>query len=419
MEKQIFVGVDLHKGGAVLALLRLSQNGGNPFLTAPEVIPVRNCQSEFLELASNIDRICPSPTGVSILFEGSSLGMPAPLVYFLQQQGYHLFQIPAEAAMEARKRLLGHEAKSDELDASALAYLLYLQQVFGLCLRITPVTSSMKGQAEVLRLLVSQRWQLIKMHTQIANRLRPLVAAVFPEGEQHYFKALLRILPKTPVPEDLVVAGKAGDLKMRGMPKSRKNRLLSLAATTVGLPGERFREVIRTFAELRQDIAEHCKHIERFLADELQDIPAYHLLLSFPGMGTVTAATLLGAIGDIQRWKGLAAFKKSMGVYGVVRQSGAASPVVLKGRGGNRAAKRTLYQLVVLSLSPYVPDNDFRDYYRKQIARGKPSRKAMFATMAKLAKILYFCLQKGVPYQYQGHAQPIKRGSDHSSTLTG
>lgn len=419
VDKPIFIGMDLHKGGAVFAVLRLGRNGGNLFLQAPELIHVQNRQNEFLELASNIRRICSSPTGVSILFESSSLGMLPPLVYFLQQQGYCLFQVPAEAAMEARRRLLGHEAKTDELDASALAYLLYLHQVFGLSLRIARVTPSINGQREVLRLLVSQRWQLVKMHTQISNRLRPLVAAVFPEGEEEFFNALLRILPRMPVPEDLVVAGKAGDLKMPGMSRSRKNRLLFLAETTVGLPGELFREAIRTFAELRQDIEKHRKHIERLLAEELHDNPAYDILLSFPGMGTLTAATLLGAIGDVERWKSVAAFKKGMGVYGEIKQSGAASPRTLRGKGGNRAAKRTLYQLVVLSLSPHIPENDFRDYYRKQIAHGKPGKKAMFATMAKLAKILYFCLQKGVPYQYQGHALQIERYGDNPATITG
>jgi len=318
--------------------------------------------------------------------------------------------------MQARKQLLGHEAKTDEADASALAYLLYLHQVFDLPLPIVRVTSSVGGRTEVLRHLLSQRWQLTKMHTQITNRLRPLLAAVFPEGEEDFFKGLLRILPENPTPEDLLVAEETGNLKMRGTSGNRKKRLLSLAAATVGLPGQRLREVIRAFAALRQAIEEHRKHIDRLLAEELQDDPAYRLLLSFPGMGTVTAATLIGAIGDVGRWKSLAAFKKNMGVYGVVRQSGAGPPVILKGKGGNRAAKRTLYQLGILSLSPHVPDNDFRHYYRKQVAHGKPHRKAMFATMAKIAKIIYVCLQRGVPYQYQGRSIRIRRAVTHLSS---
>jgi predicted component of type VI protein secretion system len=45
--------------------------------------------------------------------------------------------------------------------------------------------------------------------------------------------------------------------------------------------------------------------------------------------------------------------------------------------------------------------NDFKDYYEKQVQKGKPRIKALVATMGKLAEIIYHCLKFNEPYQYQ------------------
>jgi len=49
-----------------------------------------------------------------------------------------------------------------------------------------------------------------------------------------------------------------------------------------------------------------------------------------------------------------------------------------------------------------IPDNDFKDYYLRQVARGKPRLKAVVSTMGKLAEVIYYCLNRGELYQYQG-----------------
>ncbi len=46
-------------------------------------------------------------------------------------------------------------------------------------------------------------------------------------------------------------------------------------------------------------------------------------------------------------------------------------------------------------------NNDFKDYYEKQVQKGKPKIKALIATMGKLTEIIYHCLKFNEPYQYQ------------------
>jgi hypothetical protein len=61
-----------------------------------------------------------------------------------------------------------------------------------------------------------------------------------------------------------------------------------------------------------------------------------------------------------------------------------------------------LFQVVLRLIQDRAPDNDFKDYYLRQVVRGKPRLKAIFSTMGKLAEIIYYCLKNGELYQYQG-----------------
>lgn len=72
------------------------------------------------------------------------------------------------------------------------------------------------------------------------------------------------------------------------------------------------------------------------------------------------------------------------------------------GREGSRHARRVLFQVIFRCIQDRKPDNDFKDYYRRQVEQGKPKLKAIVATMGKLAEIIYHCLQTGELYGYQG-----------------
>ena len=100
--------------------------------------------------------------------------------------------------------------------------------------------------------------------------------------------------------------------------------------------------------------------------------------------------------------------KKALGVYSTLRQSGSSTGKGRQGKEGSRHGRRALFQVVFRCVRRSTPDNDFKDYYLGQVARGKPRLKALLPTMGKLAEIIYHCLKTGEHYQYQGiyrHAQ--------------
>ena len=93
---------------------------------------------------------------------------------------------------------------------------------------------------------------------------------------------------------------------------------------------------------------------------------------------------------------------RALGVYNSLTQSGSSVSRSRQGKEGSKNGRRVLFQVCLGCIITKAPDNDFRDYYLRQVAWGKPRKKALVSTMGKLAEIIYHCLKTGELYQYQG-----------------
>jgi len=137
------------------------------------------------------------------------------------------------------------------------------------------------------------------------------------------------------------------------------------------------------------------------LRAEVAAHPYWDVLITFPHLGEITAATLIGIIKDIGRWPDKKKLKKALGVYSSLTQSGTNPGRGRQGKEGSRHGRRVLFQVCLGCIRTNAHDNDFKDYYLRQVASGKPRMKALVSTMGKLAEIIYHCLTAGEPYQYQ------------------
>ena len=181
-----------------------------------------------------------------------------------------------------------------------------------------------------------------------------------------------------------------------------KQDIVALAAQTVGAPGELYRELIRDLSQQRNDSIAKCQSVTCVIQKEVATHPYGQILFSFPHIGAVSAATIIGVIGNIDRWPNKKKLKKALGVYSTLKQSGNSLGKGRQGREGSRHSRRALFHVVFGCIRSNIPDNDFKDYYLRQVARGKPRLKAVVSTMGKLAEVIYHCLSTGEFYQYQG-----------------
>ena len=129
-------------------------------------------------------------------------------------------------------------------------------------------------------------------------------------------------------------------------------------------------------------------------------------MCSIPGISTLTAALLIGTIGDVSRWTSSKSLARTFGFYGEIRQSGGSSRLA-RGGGGNRDAKSSMVHAALLCVqwAPRHP-NDIADAYERHRSRGVPPRKAAYKAASKLTRIVFGCLGEGTTYRYRGGSQP-------------
>lgn len=152
---------------------------------------------------------------------------------------------------------------------------------------------------------------------------------------------------------------------------------------------------------LRKQLKSLESMIAEALAEAAKTTPVIEILLSVPGVGTVTTATLyceLPELGKLNRYQ----IAKLVGVAPLARQSGKSDgkrPV----RGGRSKARKVLYMaaLVASQSNPLI-----KPYYQKMLKRGKEKKLALVACMRKLLVIL-----NEMVHRQQKWLEPEKKGA--------
>ena len=412
--RKLYVGIDIHSKEHRAALLPITLLES---LDAPwrkvKPLNIKNNINDFERLCTAIRLHISNTDEVAIAVDHTGGHYSEPLVHFLQAKGYAIYHLEAKAVKATRERFLDQESKSDVIDATSTAYLLYLRDMHGLSFRISATTPELGSQAAALNSLVLQRWQFNKLASQATNRLHQFLLAVFNEGEARYFNKLLKIVPYYPTPKDILASN--GLERIEGLCQKDQKGILELAQNTVGIPSQIYRWLIRALSFQRAESLEKRDALTSIIRKQVAVHPYGNILLSFPYLGEIATATIIGIIKDIERWHDKNKFKKALGVYSNLTQSGGNPGRTKQGKEGSRHGRRVLFQVCFGCIGTKARDNDFRDYYLRQVARGKPRMKAVVSTMGKLAEIIYHCLRAGEPYQYQEKYKTTRISSNKKS----
>lgn len=153
--------------------------------------------------------------------------------------------------------------------------------------------------------------------------------------------------------------------------------------------------------ELLAFLNQQIKSLEKGIAALCRQDPGLKrdlkLLLSIEGVGTITAASVLGAAGDLRRFARRGELCAFLGVSPRQFQSGTS----VQGkthlcRMGGQHVRSTLYMAAVAVCRSKGPLGDF---YRRLVASGKPKKAAIGALMRKLLVVMRAVLIQGKPYQ--------------------
>ncbi|MCH7594677.1 MAG: IS110 family transposase [Chloroflexi bacterium] len=236
------------------------------------------------------------------------------------------------------------------------------------------------------------------------------VVVVNPRQVRDFARAIGR-LAKTDTIDAAVIAHFAAAVKpelrpLRDADERGFDELLTRRRQIVEmLTAEKNRMKITFTALVRREIKNHIAYLERrlgkadgALADAIEASPAWRvkeeLLRSVPGVGEVTARTLIAELPELGRLS-RREIASLVGVAPINRDSG-----MMRGRrtvwGGRRSVRNVLY-MAALAATRCHPE--LRAFYQRLVAGGKPKKVALVATMRKLIITLNAVLARGTVWK--------------------
>lgn len=329
---QVVIGVDPAKRSHALAVL-----DGNEVQLAE--LQVRNDNAGYRQMRavarSWADRVW--------AVEGAA-GVGAQLAQRLVADGERVLDVPAKLSTRARGLAVGHGRKNDPEDARTVAVVALRTP------GLREVTAD--GDRVALRLLNGRRGELVRARTQTVNQLHQLLAELIPAGAQ---------------------------------------RKLTVTAARALLATVRPRDIAsRTRRQIAADLIGDITALERKIkALEVQITAAVaatgSTLTVIVGIGPITAAAILGEVGDIRRFPSRHHFASYTGTAPLEVSSGEIVRHRLS-RAGNRELNRALH---IAALTNKRCDPRGEAYYAKKLDAGKGKKGALRCLKRRLADAVF------------------------------
>lgn len=258
--------------------------------------------------------------------------------------GQSVVRVPPKMMAEQR-RIARTRGKSDPIDAAAVARAALREPDL-------PVATHDETSRE-LKLLVDRRDDLVKHRTATINRL------------------LWRVHELDP----------AWAPKARSLDLAKHQQILAARlADVAGIVAELARDELADVVELTGRINQLERRIGEFVA---QVAPS---LLAMPGVGSLTAAKLVGEAAGVTRFKSEAAFARHAGITPIPVWSGNTKGRVRLTRSGNRQLNAAIHRIAVTQIRL---DGLGKTYYDKKKAEGMSTPEALRCLKRRLARIVF------------------------------
>jgi transposase len=313
-----------------------------------------------------------------------------PLAYFLEKHKQAFVTVSPAHVKWAKQLEDNSPLKTDPKDAGVIAELVrqgkYLQMVLP------------KGVYAHLRKLSSMRHQRVTTQSAQKNLLRRILDEIFPEFAGLFSdllgKTAQALLRRYPIPRKVIEVGveQLEDFiehaSHRRLGQAKAHQVFQAAQDSIGITEGMesqlldLSQTLDTLQLLRKQIAD----IERRQQIYLSQVPYASYLLSVPGIGPVTVATLLGEIGNMEAYSSSRELVKLAGLNLYEISSGIHQGKRRISKRGRPRLRKALYCAII----PMIRHNGvFQAKYQALRARGKAPQQAMIALCRKLLRVLF------------------------------
>ncbi|NTU74424.1 IS110 family transposase, partial [Candidatus Roizmanbacteria bacterium] len=295
------VGIDIGKFNHQATIL---DPDGSP---VGGTIRFENTALGFTRLLKHLDKLIGTNT-VDVLIALEATGHYwLPLYLFLLDKGYKV-QVFNPYQSDALRRMMLGRAKTDTIDAELVARLARLGTQ-----KETPLTGE---EILILRNLSRFRMELVFQSSDVKRKVIAVLDVLFPEFEKLFSdmfgKAALALLSESPTPEEIVALDEqklielleTSSRKRLGVQTAKK--IKEAAASSIGSTFAtkalvfELKMLLSQIQFLKEQLTELTEEIETLLETVEQQVT------TIPGIGAVTAAAIIGELGDLTRFPNVA-----------------------------------------------------------------------------------------------------------------
>lgn len=179
--------------------------------------------------------------------------------------------------------------------------------------------------------------------------------------------------------------------------------LVAAAGNSAGMHhGPAYRLGVQATCEDIDVLRKRIIEIDRTIHTLIKGYDLASLLLTIDGIGPTTAARILAEFGDPSAYKSAAAFTAHFGVVPGVNHSGKSTPA--RAPSSSFGDSKLRAKLWMPTLSAVVRNSWLSAFYERLIARGKPAKVALIASMRKLLTAIYSVAKNRKPFVPRLHA---------------
>lgn len=189
------------------------------------------------------------------------------------------------------------------------------------------------------------------------------------------------------------------NISFKAFAKNKISRISELAANSFGLKfcKNSFALQLKLLIEQIQFIEAQISDVENEIDIILEKIDSP--ITTIPGIGNIIAATILGEIGDINRFSNASKLAAYAGIDASVSQSGDFKSTNNKmSKRGSPYLRKALFQAALVAA---FNDPVFDAFYQKKRNEGKHHLTAIGAVARKLCNTIFAVIKYNIPYQPQ------------------
>jgi transposase len=294
---------------------------------------------------------------------------------FLYSLDFKVYMINPILTYHSRMAHSLRNTKTDKVDCLAICrYIMHNH------MHLKPYISTLYTTSE-LKSLSRLRIDKLKLISKSKMEFTRLLQIIFPEFSKYFDQHsqwALELFTLYPTPAKIArmhLDTLVNIIRIHGDRHASATLIKSLAKTTIGNTSISNEILIDSIIE---DIKHFKKQIDRI--DEHLDLlmDGFEFLTSIPGVGNVIGATILGEIGDINRFQTAAQLLAFAGLDPSVHESGDFKSKKCRiSKRGSKYLRTAIFTATRVACVGRTRDNQFRRKYDRKMAEGKHHNSAI------------------------------------------